>query len=557
MAFFRLLRAFFHMGILFLLPWLLGVAAGAVFDVREVKDSEAPFFFCFMMVALPLLLLQMLSIAIRVRRELRARRGMGAAGFSGFAVALERHARLLTGRGVGLVVGASIALMCALGLKWGQFAVMAVAGMGLLYLMVTAAAVASAFSILSFDERTARSRGRIERRMVPALAGVGEAVSEEFTLGRVPIPPLYRLHIAEPMPERIGGETRFVLDRNAISETVTVRAPLTQTVRGVYQFGPAEIAYEDLFGLTRIAVASLSTVDLRVLPQVRPIVYGSAPRALSEGDGMLARPHRFPAEDYFRIREYRRGDDARRIHWKRSIQLGAMHVRLPETVPHTPKDVWLVLDTFLPPTLRPAEAMLTDVLDLLVDGWVSLARTLSEKGERVVLAAVTVSEGKASVRTLQVRRGETVKVRSFGADLEWQSHMPPQALSAQLASAIAFDSGAAVWVSAALAPFPVDESVSKGAQRSLVWVDPRTIGAVPPQRSFFRRMLTYPFPAGAEDNSTHWRTLLLPKQSASWSAQMIAQHGAQGFAGVWGSRNSGLQLLQLRRAGVALSLGGL
>jgi uncharacterized protein (DUF58 family) len=542
---FRLLRAAFHTGLLFLLPWILGVAAGAVFDIREVTDTGSSFFFYFMLVSMPLLFMQVLSIGVRVRREVRMQKALGKGGFGMWATALDRHARLLTGRGIGLVLGASIALMCALGVKWGQFAIMAVAGMGLLYLTVTAAAVASAFSILSFDERSPRKRGRIERRMTPALAGVGDPVEEEFTLGRVPIPPLYRLHIAEVLPERLGGETRFALERNASTEEVTVRAPLMQTLRGVYLFGPAEIAYEDVFGLTRIAVASLAQVDLRVLPQMRSIVYANKPKALSEGDGSLSRPHRFPTDDYFRLREYQRGDDARRVHWKRSIQLGAMHVRLPESIPYKPKDVLLVLDTYLPPGLKPAEGALADALDLLVEGWVSLARALSQQGERVTLAAAVIQDGKAVVRRMQAKRGEGARWRSFGADVAWQSMLAPEAVARDLQAL----GTSAIWITSALAPVPSPG----GPESSIVWVDPRKPPVTRQNRSAWRRFFAYPFPAGSDDNRINLRALFSPKAGPFLCAQLVEQHLQYGVS--YTRSQQGVKLLHLRRAGAALSLG--
>jgi uncharacterized protein (DUF58 family) len=534
------------MSVLFLLPWILGVSAGALFDTREVQETGSSFFFYFMLISLPLLFMQMLSIAVRVRREMRMQASLGKRGFGAFATALDRHARLLTGRGIGLVIGASIALMCALGVKWGQFAIMAVAGMGLLYLIVTAAAVASAFSILSFDERSRRTRGRIERRMVPALASVGDPVEEEFTLGHVAIPPLYRLHISEEMPDRLGGETRFALDRNVGNQDVTVRAPLMQTLRGVYNFGPAEIAYEDIFGLTRVAVASLGQVDLRVLPQMRPIVYSNKPKTFSEGDGSLSRPHRFPTDDYFRIREYQRGDDARRVHWKRSIQLGAMQVRLPETVPYKPKDVLLVLDTYLPRALTSVEGDLADVLDLLVEGWVSLARALSQQGERVTLAAAAWDGQRFRLRTLAAKRGEGARWRSFGADVRWQSEVPPEQLAHELGGMVT----SAIWVTSALSPVPTPQ----GPESSVVWADPRNIRPRElKNRGALRRFFAYPFPAGSDDNKLRWRQFWSPKLSPVTSLMMIEQHARHGYAAT--RAHAGMKLLALRRVGATLSLG--
>jgi uncharacterized protein (DUF58 family) len=546
----HLWRAGFHTGLLFLLPWILGVAAGAVFDVKEVSETGTSFFFYFMLVTMPLLFLQMVSITIRVRRETRAQRAIGRRGFEVWAEALERHARLLTGRGVGLVLGSSIALMCALAVKWGQFAVMAVAGLGLLYIIVTAAAVASAFSILSFDERSRRRSGKIERRMVPALAGVGDPVQEEFQLEHVPIPPLYRLHISEDLPVRLGGETRFALDRNASSETVTVRAPLTQTLRGVFRFGPAQIAYEDIFGLTHVSVASLAQVDLRVMPQLRNIVYLKNPKALTRGDGSLSRQEQFPTDDYYRLREYQRGDDARRVHWKRSIQLGAMHIRLPESVPYKPKDVVLVLDTYMPGRLSQASEVLADALDLLVEGWLSMARSLMQKGERVTLVVATPNEdGNVVLRVLPAKNGEIVRWRSVGADVTWQSEWPPDRLANELATRGL--SAEAVWVSSVLHPLPVPTS---GPQMSVIWVEPRdNEKAARKDRTAAQRFFAYAFPSGADDNRFNWSAFFNPKPSTHTALQMISNNIDR--AGAWLRGQAGMKILVLRRTGTMLTLG--
>lgn len=555
----HLLRAGFHTGILFLLPWILGMAAGAVFDIKEVSETGSSFFFYFMLVTMPLLFLQMVSVTVRVRRETRMQKTLGNTGIEVWAEAVERHARLLTGRGVGLVIGSSIALMCALAVKWGQFAVMAVAGLGLLYLIVTAAAVASAFSILSFDERSRRRRGKIERRMVPALAGVGDPVQEEFQLEHVPIPPLYRLHISEGLPERLGGETRFALDRNASSESVTVRAPLTQTLRGVFRFGPAQIAYEDIFGLTHVSVASLAQVDLRVMPQVRNILFEKTPKALTRGDGSLSRQEAFPTDDYYRLREYQRGDDARRVHWKRSIQLGAMHIRLPETVPYKPKDVVLVLDTYLPTRLSQTADVLADALDLLVEGWLSMARSLMQKGERVTLVVAAPNEsGDVVLRVLPARNGELVRWRSVGADVRWQDTWSPDRVAQDLGTR---GLGAeAVWVSSVLHPLPVSTT---GAPTSVIWAPPRGETRERKNRTATQRFFAYAFPSGADDNRFDWSAFFNPKQSQLTSVNMIEQNVGRASAWLHGqaastaASGSGLKVLVLKRTGAALTLGDL
>lgn len=561
MTFLRLLRAGFHSTLLFVLPWVLGLAAGAVFDIGEVTETGASFFFYFMLVALPLLFMQLVSIVVRVRRETRAQASFGRRGFSVLVEAIDKHARLLTGRGLGMVMGASIALLCALGVKWGQFAVMAVAGLGLLYMCVTAATVASAFSILSFHERperTKRAQGKIERRMVPPLVTVGDPAQEEFTLSRVPIPPLYRLHISESLPERLGGETRFALDRHASREAVTVRAPLMQTLRGVYEFGPAEIAYEDIFGLTRVTVASLARVGLRVLPRLTPIIFSKNPKDTSQGEGPFSKHVRFPTDDYYRIREYLRGDDVRRIHWKRSIQLGALQLRLPETLPYRPQEITLALDTYLPPQLDAQSNHVQDTLDMLVEGWLSLARSLVERGEKVMLLVAAWNGHSYEVRSLPAKRGEISRWRSLGAEVRWQSVIGPAQLmtihrgegmqGASRSGTKAVSS--MLWASAGFTPVPPPE----GPDGCVVWVDAGAFSIAPvKERGVFRRMLAYPFPAGSDENRIKWGALFSAKKPEAITLAELRRHVDFSLGTM---RSQGIRIYPLRRRGAALVLGG-
>lgn len=560
MTFLRLLRAGFHSILLFVLPWVLGLAAGAVFDIGEVTETGASFFFYFMLIALPLLFLQLVSIVVRVRRETRAQATFGRRGFAVFVEAVDKHARLLTGRGLGMVFGASIALLCALGVKWGQFAVMAVAGLGLLYMCVTAATVASAFSILSFHERperTKRAQGRIERRMVPPLVTVGDPAQEEFTLSRVPIPPLYRLHISEALPERLGGETRFALDRHASRESVTVRAPLMQTLRGVYEFGPAEIAYEDIFGLTRVTVASLARVGLRVLPRLSPVIFSKNPKDTSKGEGPFSKHVRFPTDDHFRLREYERGDDVRRIHWKRSIQLGALQLRLPETVPYRPQEITLALDTYLPPQLDGTSHHVQDALDMLVEGWLSLARALVERGEKVTLVVAVWNGVGYEVRSLPAKRAEMSRWRSLGSEVRWQSVISPAHVAAMHQST---RQGAApsrlkpassmLWASAGFTPVPPPE----GPDGCVVWVDAAAFSILPKkERGFFRRFLAYPFPTGSDENRLKLGALFAAKKPEAWTLAELRRHVDFGLGTM---RSQGTRIYPLRRRGASLVLGG-
>lgn len=522
---YRLLRAGFHTSLLFVLPWLTGALTAMAFDVREVSDSSGEFASFFGMVIVPLLLLQAVAIAIKVGRELRAQRADGRRGFGVFVEAVDRHVRVLTGRGLGMAAISLLMVAIALAAKWGQFGVLAVAGLGLMYIASTAATLVSAFAVRAFDDRVRRSRGAIDREMSPTVVDAGDAVEERFFLARVPVPPGFRLHIEEQLPERLGGDTRFAVDRTVSRAEVTVSAPLPRTPRGVYRLGPAHIWYEDVLGLTRVFVASRASASLRSLPRLRPVVFERKPRSSSRSEGPLSVLSRLATEEHFRTRPYVHGDDLRRVHWKHSINAGNLMVRVPEAIPYAPTRVRLVLDTFLPPgwrisartggrALKPGEreiarapGAMDDVLDLLVEGWVGLAHMLLKRGEKVTLVAAVKDGDTIVVREMECRRGEERKWRAIGSDAAWQHEVDTDALMARADPRDA--KASSIVVSAGLSLGSARPAPGTG----FVIADGASVVTDAPSDDlgFLRRLFISDYPVGADDNKLDLAKLLSPR----------------------------------------------
>lgn len=567
---YRLLRAGMHTALLFVLPWLTGALVGMVFDVQEVAETKGRFATLFSMVIVPLLVLQLAAIGVKIGREMRARRAEGARGFKVLVDAIDRHVRVLTGRGIGMAVVSMIMVGLALSLKWGQLGVLAVAGFGIMYIASTSATIISAFAVRAFDDRVRRGRGAIDREMSPTVVDAGDPVEERFVLARVPVPPGFRLHIEEALPTRLGGDTRFALDRSVSRAEVTVTAPLPRTPRGLYRLGPASIWYEDVLGLTRVYVASRATASLRALPRLRSVVFERNPRSMTKAEGPLSMLSPRATEEHFRTRQYVAGDDLRRVHWKQSINTGQLIVRVPESVPFAPSRVRLVLDTYLPPGWRVAAhaggrklrdgeraiarapEVLDDVLDLLVEGWVGLAHTLLKRGEAVSLVT-TVRDGERTVvREIACKRGEERKWRAIGSDVTWQHDFPLEALFASVpampsskgkpASSIVVSAG--LWLGG--------ERPAPGT--SFVVADGSTVVADLPKDEWgpVKRFFFFDYPVGAEDNRIDWRKLLSPKPPTPDVVRAELARAAS-FA-VEHARSASAPVLLIRRRGLQLSL---
>ena len=567
---YRLLRAGMHTALLFVLPWLTGAFVGMVFDVKEVSDTSGRFATLFSMIIVPLLVLQLAAIGVKVGREIRVRRAEGGRGFGVLVDAVDRHVRVLTGRGMGMAVVSLIMVGLALSLKWGQLGVLAVAGLGIMYIASTAATVTSAFAVRAFDDRVRRGRGAIDREMSPTVVDAGDAVEERFVLARVPVPAGFRLHIEESLPVRLGGDTRFALDRSVSRAEVTVTAPLPRTPRGLYRLGPAEIWYEDVLGLTRVYVASRATASLRALPRLRPVVFDKSPRSMTKAEGPLSMLSPRATEEHFRTRQYVAGDDLRRVHWKQSINTGQLIVRVPESVPFAPSRVRLVLDTYLPPGWRVAAhaggrklrdgeravarapEVLDDVLDLLVEGWIGLANTLLKRGEAVSLVTAVRDGERVVVREIQCKRGEERKWRAVGSDVAWQHEFPLEALFASVPALPSSKGkpGSSVIVSAGLwlgggRPAPGTSFVVADGSTVVPDLPKDEWGAV--KRFFF-----FDYPVGADDNRMNLRKMFSPKPPAPEVVRTELRRAAS-FA-VDHARSANAPVLLVRRRGLNLSL---
>lgn len=547
MLLYKLLRAAMHTSLLFVLPWLVGAFTAAFFDVSEVTESGGQFLVYFAWIATPLLLSQLIAVAVKVRRDRRALRLEGKAGFAATVEALDRHARVLTSRGLSMLAASLLMVVVALSAKWAQFGVLAIAGLGLVYLLATVATLVSAFTIRAFDDRVRRGRGRIDRELVPSVVDAGDAVDETFHLANVPVPPAFRLHIEDTLPARLSGETRFAVDRSVSSVETEASAPLPRTPRGVFRVGPATIWYEDIFGLTRVRVAAHACATLRVLPRVRPVLLDRRPTARSRAEGPLSALSRIATDDLYRARPYVAGDDLRRVHWKLSINTGVVSVRVPESVPFAPRDVRLVLDTYLPPSLFDARERLEDALDRLVEGWVSLAHALVLRGERVTCAVAVEGKSGVELRELVCRRGEERRWRAVGAEAAWQSK---RALPELLADG-ARKGESSIVVTGGLGPIP---PLSVGAVVILAEVAALLPKPVVDATPLAERIFTYRYPVGAEDNRVDWRAMGARLRRTKSDATLDSSLARAASLGASAARGAGAQLLVLRTKGPALSL---
>jgi uncharacterized protein (DUF58 family) len=136
--------------------------------------------------------------------------------------------------------------------------------------------------------------------------------------------------LAEQVPPELGHSPRFVVERLAGGATTTLHYRVGGSHRGRHVLGPLRLRLMDPFGLVERTAVGTDTAPLLVVPRVRPL----GPSGPADGHGGGGEGDRrtiaVHGEDDVSVREYRHGDDLRKVHWRATARTGELMVRLEE-----------------------------------------------------------------------------------------------------------------------------------------------------------------------------------------------------------------------------------
>lgn len=378
------------------------------------------------------------------------------------------------------VIWTSTGALVACGITgWASLSVLGVVGLGVVFVAATWTAIAAGGD-------APWRRATVTRAIVPEIATEGDALREQLHLTGARIPAGMRLFATgRAMPD--GPTTRYAIGADCSHADVRLASELSPAQRGEHAAPAMALWLGDVLGLTRTQPAELGEARCSVLP--RPAAVDGV-RALlgAGGDDAVALPtQRQPTEGTFRIRNYAAGDDARRIHWVRSLQTNRLVVRLADEIPQAEPTVRLILDNELWGAETLACRQVRELLDALVRIWLGTARALTDAGTRVTLVAIADRDGAPSVIERPFVPHATRDVLRLAGRITWQTALT-------LSSLIASDA-------------PVRQVVVSSRPRKLVAASPLTWIVVPevawtssmpplPPRSFAK----LPYPAGCADN---------------------------------------------------------
>ena len=233
--------------------------------------------------------------------------------FQGLAAAR----RGLTGRGRSMIAAAVAAALAAY--LFGQHELLRVSVL-LLALPLLAMGLVSA----------SRFRLALGRDVSPTRVAAGGNAVMHLVLenrGRVSTGTL----LAEDRtPAGVGRSPRFVLDRLPASSRRSVAVRLRPGTRGRYELGPLTLRLRDPFGLVELTRSFNATTMLTVTPLVVPLPPVPLGGIWSGRGESRARAVAAAGEDDISAREYRIGDELRRVDWRATARTGQIMVRQEE-----------------------------------------------------------------------------------------------------------------------------------------------------------------------------------------------------------------------------------
>ena len=177
-----------------------------------------------------------------------------------------------------------------------------------------------------------RTRYRLAcvRHLDPPRTEAGRPSTVRLRLDNVSRLPSGVLLMEDALPYTLGGRPRFVLDRIEPQGVREVSYPVRSEVRGRFCVGPLSVRLTDPFGLCELNRSFASTDDLVVTPLVSPLPSVRLGGDWAAGGETASRAVSTSGSDDTATREYRHGDDLRKVHWRSTARVGELMVRQEE-----------------------------------------------------------------------------------------------------------------------------------------------------------------------------------------------------------------------------------
>lgn len=215
-----------------------------------------------------------------------------------------------------------------------------------------------------------------------------------------------------------GGATKATVTRTR--ESLTLSYSLQPIKRGRWPLGPALVHSSDPLGMIWADTSVGDAEHIPVWPAVVDLS-GTAGALMGHADRVVLGA-RTPSADDAALRDYREGDDLRRIHWASSARKGTMLVRSDERAGRRPATVILDL---------PREAR---ALEWSISAAASIALSVLDSGHPVRLLGGTISPEHR--QHIGQRHPEAARVELLNLTLDLHSASSAASANSQLLRAV-------------------------------------------------------------------------------------------------------------------------
>lgn len=177
--------------------------------------------------------------------------------------------------------------------------------------------------------RRADDRVWVRRQLGAEQVEAGSTVEVELTVGN-PGRRTSALELAEELPALLEGEQTFQLGPLPAGGQGMVRYRLHPAHRGRYPVGPARLTTPDPLGMVDLHRVLPTSATLLVTPRTEPLPATALTGRWAGAGEDRTRDLIGAGSPDVTIREYRLGDDLRRIHWPSSARVDELMVRREE-----------------------------------------------------------------------------------------------------------------------------------------------------------------------------------------------------------------------------------
>lgn len=168
------------------------------------------------------------------------------------------------------------------------------------------------------------------RHVVPDRVTVDSETTVRLRIARRGRLSVTSFELTDGVPRGMGGPPRFLLSMVARTKDTVLDYPVRPRLRGIHHIGPAHLSVSDPLGLSEFERELAGRTRLIALPKVVPLTGLPTGSGRGAGEDGTVRSRTGHGEDDSTVRQYRQGDDMRRVHWKTTARRDELMVRVEE-----------------------------------------------------------------------------------------------------------------------------------------------------------------------------------------------------------------------------------